>query len=64
MARGAQERGMDEEREQTARTRDKNTDRHAGRYSGAFLGVGGHITFWACPNADISRDCTTPHLAP
>lgn len=37
----AQERGMGEMREWTARPKDKNTDRHASRYSGACPGGGG-----------------------
>lgn len=37
----AQERGMGEMRERTARPKDKNTDRHASRYSGACPGGGG-----------------------
>lgn len=40
-------------REWTARTKDKNTDRHASRHSEACLG--GLGAFWVCPSADISR---------
>lgn len=36
----AQKRGMGKMREWTARTKDKNTDRHASRYSEACLGGG------------------------
>lgn len=54
----AQKRGMGAMRERTARPRDKNTDRHASRYSEACLG--GLRAFWACPSADISRGRATP----
>lgn len=44
-------------REWTERPKDKNTDRHASRYSEACLG--GLRVFWVCPSADISRGKAT-----
>lgn len=54
----AQKRGMGKMREWTAWPKDKNTDRHASRYSEACLG--GRRAFWAGPSADISRGRATP----
>lgn len=56
----AQKRGMGKKREWTAWPKDKNTDRHASRYSEACLRGGGVGAFWACPSADISRGRATP----